>query len=694
MSIKKPVISGKLHWYHWLVVLASAALTLSAWYITQLQVKQKNEAQFGYQAKQIIQIAKERMEKYEDALYAGVAAIHGEDGKSNANHWKKFSAALSIETKYPGINGIGVIYYVEPANLENYLTEEREVRPDYKIHPPHQKSEYWPITYIEPLGINRKALGLDMAHESNRLNAAKKARDTGLPQITGPITLVQDAKSTPGFLFYAPYYQSVTPPDSIELRQKQFMGIVYAPFIMEKLMLGTLQNKNRLVNFRISDGDFLLYDELTDKSQDYDPNPQFHESFQVSMYGREWVFDIQTTLLFREQNQNNQPLIILFGGIFIDSMLLTLFIILVNTNKKSFLLAEEMTKEFKLSEHKLNLTIDSMLDGLATISRDNKVLTFNQTAKTMFAIRGEQIQDIDFSDLVLLPKGTSKDNLMEYFFSIGLTEVQAKRNDESLFPLEISVNQMDVEGEHIFIAILRDITERKATEKLKSQFVSTVSHELRTPLTSIRGALGLALNSNSNMIDENMRNLLVMANKNSERLTLLINDLLDFEKIDSNDFEINLSLIDVVALLKNAIDDNSGFALEHDVKLLFATETDSLLINADSHRLLQAFTNLLSNAVKYSPQNGEVKVTIELVSDKVRVGVSDQGAGIPEEFHDRVFQRFAQADSSDTRKVGGTGLGLSICKAIIELHEGSLYFKTSENNGTQFFFELDIYHSS
>ena len=189
---------------------------------------------------------------------------------------------LSIDVKYPGINGIGVIHYIDQERLPSYLTEQRRDRPDYSIHPAHNVGEYWPITYIEPLSSNAAAVGLDMAHETNRYSAARKARDTGQAQLTWPIVLVQDAEKTPGFLFYAPFYEGGR-YDTIKERRKHFVGLVYAPFVIKKLVQGTLQKSKRHVGIQILDGNDTLYDEHVSSEVDYDPDPLFNSPVMKSL---------------------------------------------------------------------------------------------------------------------------------------------------------------------------------------------------------------------------------------------------------------------------------------------------------------------------------------------------------------------------------------------------------------------------
>lgn len=268
------------------------------------------------------------------------------------------------------------------------------------------------------------------------------------------------------------------------------------------------------------------------------------------------------------------------------------------------------------------------------------------------------------------------------------------RKDGSRFPVSLTVTALrDPQGEITgFLGIGNDITERKKMERMKNEFVSTVSHELRTPLTSIRGALGLVLGKASAGLSPKAQQLLETANRNSERLTLLINDILDLEKIESGRLEFNFKLLDLAALARQALAANEGYAQQHGIRLHLNEEVPQAMVWGDEHRLLQVFANLLSNAIKYSPKNGEVAVSVQPASNAYfRVGVKDNGRGIPAAFRHRIFQRFAQADSSDTREKGGTGLGLSITKAIVERHNGYIDYYSQENESTEFFFELPVW---
>ena len=232
-----------------------------------------------------------------------------------------------------------------------------------------------------------------------------------------------------------------------------------------------------------------------------------------------------------------------------------------------------------------------------------------------------------------------------------------------------------------------DILQLREYEQLKSDFVSTVSHELRTPLTSMRGALGLVLSGAAGPLSPQGQDLLRIANENTERLIRLINDILDIEKIESDTITVRRDRCDLRAVVEATIAGVHGYAVEHDVRVaLTAPQTADVI--GDQDRLIQVFTNLLSNAIKFSPTGGEVAVLVEIEGDLARVSVRDHGPGIAPEFHARIFGKFQQAESSSSRRHGGTGLGLAIARAIVERHDGRVYFRTARGAGTTFVVEL------
>jgi PAS domain S-box-containing protein len=238
------------------------------------------------------------------------------------------------------------------------------------------------------------------------------------------------------------------------------------------------------------------------------------------------------------------------------------------------------------------------------------------------------------------------------------------------------------------IGVSRDITARQEVDLLKSEFISIVSHELRTPLTAIRGSLGLLVGDAIGTLPDSVRAMIDIGYRNTDRLLALINDLLDMEKIESGKFDFVCIPIELSSLLDRAIEANSVYGAQFGVMFRPTEMIPEAWVYADSDRLMQVFTNLLSNAAKFSPANSTVHVAVMRHDLMLRVSITDRGPGIPRGFHSRIFGKFAQADSSDTRQKGGTGLGLSIAKAIVERLGGEISFTTEMGVGTTFYVDL------
>lgn len=238
------------------------------------------------------------------------------------------------------------------------------------------------------------------------------------------------------------------------------------------------------------------------------------------------------------------------------------------------------------------------------------------------------------------------------------------------------------------VSIMTDISERKQAERLKNEFVSTVSHELRTPLTSIAGSLGLIAGGVTGELSERAQQLVTIARNNCDRLVRLINDILDLEKMASGRIDFRMELVPLGPLVEQAVEATRAFGEGLGVRYQVESRVGAAMVWADADRLTQVITNLLSNAAKFSGDAETVDVAVAKDELDLVVSITDHGPGIPLEFRDRIFQRFAQADSSDMRPKGGTGLGLAIVKSIVERLNGEVGFDTALERGTTFHVRL------
>lgn len=351
--------------------------------------------------------------------------------------------------------------------------------------------------------------------------------------------------------------------------------------------------------------------------------------------------------------------------------------------------------ELRASETRIRAVLDNVLDGIITINEQGTIESFNLAAEQIFGYAPNEVIGKNIKMLMPEPYHSGHDDYLRNYMGGGAAkvigigrEVTGRRKDGSTFPMDLAVSEMGLGERRLFTGIVRDITERKKVDRLKNEFVSTVSHELRTPLTSIRGSLGLIAGGVAGEIPAQAKILVDIAHNNCERLVRLINDILDIEKIESGKMVFDFRPVEIMRLMEEALEANLAYAEQFRVRYTLDGDLSGVKTLADQDRLMQVMANLLSNAAKFSPANDVVAVSVARHGQEVRVCVTDHGPGIPEEFHHRIFQKFAQADASDTRQKGGTGLGLNISKAIIEKHGGEIGFKTQSGIGTTFYFDL------
>ena len=357
----------------------------------------------------------------------------------------------------------------------------------------------------------------------------------------------------------------------------------------------------------------------------------------------------------------------------------------------------------KESVQLMQAVFDNVADGIITLDQERRIQSMNRSAELMFGYALTEVQGQPFNMLSPQDHHARMDEFLdkEYHFvssdRLGhYHEVEGRGKDGHIFSMDLAISGSTHQGQPLIVCLVRDISERKKSEQMKASFVSTVSHELRTPLTSINGALGLVCGGVLGETPPQVRAMLDMAYKNSQRLTLLINDLLDLEKIAAGKMRMDLALEELTPLLVQAIAAAEVYAQRQQVQLRLDTPSEPVRVRVDANRLQQVLGNLLSNAVKYSTPGDQVEVSVSICPENgvVRVSVTDHGPGIPTEFRARIFQKFSQADTSDTRQKGGSGLGLAISQELMERMNGLIGYESVPGQGASFHLMLPVWVES
>lgn len=343
------------------------------------------------------------------------------------------------------------------------------------------------------------------------------------------------------------------------------------------------------------------------------------------------------------------------------------------------------------SEKRFRSLIEHSSD-LITVLNENGLILYNSPSITR--ILGYEADELLGSSTTSLLHPADEAKVTETFralrkepASLRSFEFRICHKDRSWRTFE-SIGQNLLEDTAVSGVVLnsRDITERKEVERLKDDLVSTVSHELRTPLTSLRGFAELLLTREFSR--EKQRHFLEVILNEGTRLTNLINDFLDIQRIESGKQTYHFGAVDLAPLLQNALIVFNPEETHHHLHLEIADNVPQ--VYADADRLHQVLANLLSNAMKFSPQGGRIAIRARPMENSVVVEVADPGVGIPPDMIPRLFQKFYRVDNRETRSIGGTGLGLALVKDIITAHGGQVWVESQLNEGSSFFFSLPI----
>ena len=690
----------------WLVLGIGVLATLFIWSYLVDREERAAHREFVLITDDITSAIHKRMIDHEQILLGG-AGLFDAAIEVDRYKWRILVERLQLADNYPGILGVGFAQVIRPGFLESFEQQVRaEGFPDFRVHPQGERSLYTSIVYLEPFeGRNLAAFGFDMYSEPTRQAAMQAAAESGKSWVTGPVKLLQETHGVvqAGILMYVPVYYGGLPVSTTEERLAALRGFVYSPYRMGDLLAGILGSLTPGVGYRLVDtAPGLDNPTLFSDIDNTVTSPALTRTVQLSLYGRDWQLEFESTPEFDDRYNNSGW--VPFAGLGISLLLFLMATLLVLRRDQAELLAHAMTQQLRSSnaalrqsEERQRLVLKGSNDGWWDIYLNDMRFIASQRAWEMLGYPPtSDFQSLHRWQALVAPEERHK--------LIKLLR-EALQSDQSAFSIETSLShqaghrvpvllrgaiQRDESGLAVRASgTMLDMTEQKRVEQMKSQFVSTVSHELRTPLTSISGALAIVNSGSLGEVPAPMRKMLEIAETNSQRLNHLINDLLDMEKLAAGKMKFELRTCSLKELIDEALSANQAYAQSRGVNLV-SHGCHDILVRVDSMRLHQVLNNYLSNAIKFSPQGSQVVIDVATDQDTVRVSVTDQGEGIPAEFRDQVFAKFAQADGSDKRKQEGTGLGLAISRELMAQMDGCVGFDSEPPNGATFWLSLPI----
>ena len=354
-------------------------------------------------------------------------------------------------------------------------------------------------------------------------------------------------------------------------------------------------------------------------------------------------------------------------------------------------------RKLMAEKKKAEAIVENISDGIIMADLKGKIILINKKAKYLFNLSDADEQTIgkDFISVIdnkelfgKIKKNIEREKVEKEDRHFEITLL----NNNKKIHTKIFINKISIEKENIGVVILvQDITKLKKINQMKTDFVSTVSHEFKTPLTSMGMAVSMLAEGKN--LNEDQRECVNIIKEDNERLNILVNDLLDLSRIESGKTVMNMKENFVSEIVNSAV---------NSLKKLFETENVNYKVGnidlnykvmADFNRIIWVMTNLLTNAVKYRDESRQLEIEINAVKEEDRIlfSVKDNGIGIDDEFHEKIFNKFIRVTVSEEGEVTGTGLGLSICRGIMENHGGKIWAESELGKGSTFYFELNKY---
>ncbi|MBF0296342.1 MAG: CHASE domain-containing protein [Magnetococcales bacterium] len=706
----------------WLILMTSMLLTFLAWYFSNLTMEERKRDNFAFEVEEARLAIHKRMREYEQVLRGGVGLFNASSEVTRSG-WHHYVKTLQIDTYWPGIQGVGFSLMVPPKEQEALVERMRqEGFADFAIKPPGERDQYSAIVFLEPFsGRNLRAFGYDMWSEKVRRSAMAQARDSGLPALSGRVTLVQetDKDIQTGVLMYLPVYRANQPVSTLEERRKALLGFVYSPFRMGDLLQGILGYGVPALDFIIYDGsepqpEHLLYAtwHIGAEASTRPARALFTQEIHLDLPGRTWLVRFFSKPSFEQAMESHQPLVVAVLGGLVDVFLFIIVLSLSGQKERIQAQARRIAKELHERDENYRIMVDNVKDVIFRTDIEGRWRFLNPA---WAEITGHSVQESLGRPFIHGLHPDEHARARDGFHHLMHGSVDAVRDTfKGLHatgrPLWIEVYAIPLSGEdgvpQGVAGTLRDITLRKEFEtvmvearhaaetanRAKSEFLANISHELRTPLNSMLILAGQLARA-ANLSPEQSESARIIHASGTELLDL-IQDLLDLSKVEAGYVEVTPEEVWLDRLLETLHARFLPVASEKWVMLEFLADTGiPRVFHTDGAKLKHILQNLLANALKFTEQGG---VTLRIGrpdatlagsaprASQLAFCIADTGIGIPAGQWEVIFETFRQGDGSTSRKYGGSGLGLAIARKLARLLGGEIHLESREGQGSRF----------
>ncbi len=638
------------------------------------QINEREKTRFQHETERMKTTIENRMDTHIALLRAG-AGLFSIKSDVTRDEFRTFTDRFGLQKKYPGIQGYGFTVKLEPYE-KDYLVQQmhNEGFYDFQIYPENERDEYHAIVYLEPMDRrNMVALGYDMFTHEVRREAMIRAEETGKAAMSGKVTLVQeiDPDKQPGFLIYYPVYKTGTIPETVEERRKQILGFVYSPYRAGDLLSHMFGNSSRTnIQFTVYDGEKIREDALLYKSgkKDTSDPTAFTAQQTITVGGHTWTVQFESLPNFHSSDRN-----VIFY-IFISGIAITLI---------TYLLSRAQF----MAQRRRSAILEGITDAFISLDNNWRITYINHEGTRILGARPENLLGSKLWNVLPDLKNTSFGKL----YQRSMRDKKPRMIEGYYGPMKAWFLVRVYPSDFGLSLFFEDITQRKLLEKQKDDFVAIASHELKTPVTSIKGYTQVLLKKFSKEHDSRAVEFLTKLNAQVDRLTVLINDLLDVTKIESGEFKYNIKEFDFNELVLEVVDEMQYMAGNH---TLVTKLGENKKVVGDRDRIGQVITNFVSNSIKFSPNGKQIIIRTVVDPKLITLSVQDFGIGIPKKEQRDIFKRFRRASSAKTESYPGLGLGLYISSEIIKRHGGKIWVESEEGKGSIFSFSLPLNSSS
>jgi PAS domain S-box-containing protein len=741
-----------------LVMAVGMLVTLLSWDVARDVSRRAEARRFEYRTSRILTDIRHGLES-DEILLRSVAGLFSVGGGITRQQWRDYFDAMESGTRSPGRLWLAFAQRVPARQREEH---ERHAREEglaaYGVRATQERPFYYPLAYFRAFGTqDRRPLGLDLQEDPLAQEAMNRALQLGSVVLTGPITLPAP-KGAGGqvWAMLVPVYAGGAVPASAVAREQAVLGFLVEAFDTMQLVESALGPDVSFIGLRVRDGNVPVFTspELGEPGASRLP---LQRTAELDFGLRRWNLEFTGLPRFKASLSGDQSWVILALGFIISGLMAGLLGLQATLRARALGQVEQRTEALRSalaqraeSEARLRAIFDHALDAIITIDSRGTIQSFNPAAERIFGWRADEVIGHNVNMLMPSPDRERHDSYLDNYLRGGKAKiigigrlVTGLRKDGSTFPLDLGVSDMSVAGQRLFCGIVRDVTERIASEQAlqqeramleqrvaertavltetnaalqeeiverkrieaeltaareqalqaaeaKAAFLANMSHEIRTPMNAVIGMTALLEDTT---LDNEQRSYVQTIHTSGDALLSTINDILDFSKAESGMLELEQRPFEIGVCIEEAFDMLAPRAADKAIDLLYEiTDNVPHWLVGDSTRLRQVLVNLLSNAVKFTDK-GEVCLTASVLRRdaeevQLRFAVRDTGIGIPAHHMENLFKAFSQGDTSTTRKYGGTGLGLAISARLVRMMGGDIKVESEEGKGSTFSFTM------